>query len=355
MSIYKNHNQTINGNQDGFASLVIGLILVIVLSLMTVSFAVLSRHEQQSALNSQLATQAYYAAESGVNDATKLIASGNPIPNVDTGKCIGSPVTIGPATNSVGYTCVSVTLNSQDIFIQNIAPREGHSFVTATSSPLNTLTFAWGNSLLTNINPRTTVSPVIFDDGTNWTSPAVIQLSITPLSGGYARSNLISDTYSVVLYPSQPNLVLPTAVFSASSNNQGKIVSGNCSASNRTNSGTLPTNYNCSTTINMSAAGPGPYLIHFINEYATSNVDITGKDAGNAQVTFSGSQATIDSTGKAKDVLKRIQVRVPLNSEDEFNYAIEAQNVCKRIVTSPNNTTFISSTSSTSDPCQIDN
>ncbi len=62
--------------QDGFASIVIAIIMVIVLSLITVGFAQLMRTEQRSALDKQLSSQAYYAAETGVNDAAKALNAG---------------------------------------------------------------------------------------------------------------------------------------------------------------------------------------------------------------------------------------------------------------------------------------
>src|ERR1700722_1988557 len=60
-------------NEQGFASLVIALVIIVVIALITVGFAQLSRREQQTALDKQLANQAYYAAESGVNDTYYLI------------------------------------------------------------------------------------------------------------------------------------------------------------------------------------------------------------------------------------------------------------------------------------------
>lgn len=47
---------------------------------------------------------------------------------------------------------------------------------------------------------------------------------------------------------------------------------------------------------------------------------------------FVDGQALIDSTGRARDTLKRLQVRVPLNNNitNYINSALEAQGVCKK-------------------------
>src|ERR1019366_6721948 len=80
-------------NEQGFASLIIAITLVIVLSLLTVGFAQLMRNEQNQVTNRQLNSQAYYAAESGINDAARALNAGY----VQDKKYCG-PSTDNPAT-----------------------------------------------------------------------------------------------------------------------------------------------------------------------------------------------------------------------------------------------------------------
>ena len=49
------------------------MILMIVVGLIVLGFAQISRRNQRQALDRQLSTQAFYAAETGVNDAANLI------------------------------------------------------------------------------------------------------------------------------------------------------------------------------------------------------------------------------------------------------------------------------------------
>ena len=77
MKACNHHDQP---DQRGFAAIVVALVLILVLSLLTIGFAELMRHEQRSALDKQLSSQAYYAAESGVNDAVSAAASNLPRP-----------------------------------------------------------------------------------------------------------------------------------------------------------------------------------------------------------------------------------------------------------------------------------
>ena len=56
-------------SESGIVSLMMTLVIMLVISLIVIGIAQLSRREQRQALDNQLSTQAFYAAESGVNDA----------------------------------------------------------------------------------------------------------------------------------------------------------------------------------------------------------------------------------------------------------------------------------------------
>ncbi|MGH7234477.1 MAG: PilX N-terminal domain-containing pilus assembly protein, partial [Candidatus Saccharimonadales bacterium] len=62
--------------EEGFAPIIVSIIIVIVLSLLTVGFVTLANNSAQNALNRQLSNNAYYAADSGVNDAIAAITHG---------------------------------------------------------------------------------------------------------------------------------------------------------------------------------------------------------------------------------------------------------------------------------------
>jgi len=325
MNKIKANNQKMN--QQGFASLVIGLVLIIVLALLTIGFAQLTRHEQQQALSKQLATQAYYAAETGINDVTQAIKEKT---LVSTTSGVGSSTClpaipgpsgnynniIGPSGNNVSYQCAIVDLSTSDITYNPVPVNSARTSVTSTSSAINSMTIKWSST-----TGKTTPAPGNFAYTTAWDSPAVIQFSITPLQAGLDRNSLINNTFTAYLYPSSSS---SSVSYSNAAGGQGKIGNGGCV------SGT------CEVTITgIPGGGTGLYLIHFLDLYDSSNVTITGSDSSGSPVTFSGSQAKVDVTGKAKNVLKRLQVRVPIDSTNSLaNYSIEASDICKRIVAS---------------------
>src|SRR4051794_35527663 len=103
-------------DQKGFASIVVALVMIVVFGLLTIGFTQLARHEQQNSLSKQLANQAYYAAESGINATIKNLSTIATHPPA-TGQCISpsdfpSVPPSFPANNyvdpslDVKFTCV---------------------------------------------------------------------------------------------------------------------------------------------------------------------------------------------------------------------------------------------------------
>ena len=99
--------------QQGFVSIIVTMIIIVFVTLVAVGFAFLARQNQNQNLNAQLSTQAYYAAESGVNDAVHYLTLGS---QNDTNLCNdpSSPTKNSASTATldsggpVQYTCVLV-------------------------------------------------------------------------------------------------------------------------------------------------------------------------------------------------------------------------------------------------------
>jgi len=368
-------------NQQGFASIVIALILILVLALLTVGFAALARREQQNALDKQLATQANYAAETGANDLTHLIRqaiakSGDPtyhpsltdLAAVDPTRCIENqsvpnlPSDSLDSTADIRYTCALLDLHppslQKDPLDANTAWNFSFSTDEASSAPpapLDKLTVSWQST--GGLGPRTTTGFAPRTGANKWTSMAVLQVSITPLLP-LNRGALLSNTYTTFLYPMNGG---GTADYSPNGSiAQAPVV-------NATGCGAGAA---CSVTIdNLShfgaVAGEG-YLMTIYAYYDNSNVVISNaRDTNGVQLNFINGQARIDVTGKDKDVLKRIQVHIPISGIVNTlpSYGLQAQDICKRLDTQPGGTTYESAgagatpstTFDTFDPCSFNN
>lgn len=352
------YRKNTNNDERGFASITIALVIVLVLSLITVGFAQLARREQQSALNKQLASQAQYAAESGINDVIRKIQTNSSAIGNSPEACL-APRVISPSgtddnynvvagDRDVTYTCALADLNP-DSLGKDLDADSSWRTTFSTDQSLGNLQISWKTN---SGQPRTpkSVTPGEFTSASTWGDhPAVLQVNITPFSTeSISRDDLIEKSFTVYLYPSSggTNTVTyqtygPTGAPAA---NQGKIVSGSCNA----------TADDCSATIS-GLAGKGPYLLHIIDYYDPSTIAVKGTTSGGDDVNFVNAQAKVDVTGKARNVLKRLQVRVPLSPAYPLpDYALEAQNICKRQETEPGVTNYVKKlggAANSGDPC----
>lgn len=335
----------IRAQQGGFVSLAIALTIIVVLALITVGFAQISRREQNEALNKQLNAQANYAAESGVNDAYDLIKrniiSKDTLSSVNDGTtCVklgsiaGSPFANSVNSgNGVSYSCAVINVQPTQLKYTNVAPDSNKHTTFATSAPITDLDIHWDSATRTSF-PGVATGFETFAQWTTHNYPAVIIFKITPMGASFDQTDLANNTFTAVLYPSTGGTV--SAPYKggalAGINAQGPIISGNCSAAS-----------GCNAKITGVSAGV-KYLVAFHTIYATAdNIVVTPTNNG-TNLKVIGGQAQIDVTGKARNVLKRIQVRKMLdNSAVVSNFAIEAQNICKRIKTEPSSTSFDSS------------
>lgn len=336
-------------NEEGFASLVIALILIIILALLTTGFGQLARREQQTALDRQLSNQAYYAAESGVNDAVQYVQNTRNPSNVTT--CQGLPSfsssSVLNSSGDVRYTCVLVTVQPDTDYWTGVGADQDVSATfqpdTPPASPNDTInlhirwTTADGNTNtpdLANLHPP---YPQPFLPSNTWQSkkyPAVIQFSITPFdTNNTNRTTLLTNTYTTYFYPTNAGSD-PTAPYNPTA--QGLISDAKCSA------GTCQASVNGIPygSTNWDGTVNNTFLVHMTNYYDASNITIWGDHVsatGPSQFKFTKSQYMVDATGKARNVLKRIQVRIGSSPPGPSN-AIKAGDVCKREQTAPTNT-----------------
>lgn len=346
-------------DEKGFASVVVALILIVVLALLTVGFAQLARREQQNSLDSQLSTQAFYAAETGVNDIFKLIKNGqinSSTTGVNSGNCLSSGTlstlrlqpTIDSSTD-VSYPCAIVNMNPPQL---HFSLAEGDNKTTSftpsgVSGSTIALTVSWGSSDY-NTHYPTSYSAVKFP---NSGIPPVIELTIDPIntSGTTTRAALQTAAFTVYLYPSlahytgcasshscvqYPPLPGPTP------SNQAPVVDGSCNSLTRPNP--------CEAVITNIPYGPNlSYMVHMTALYDSANIDLIGGlpggvPGGVGSYTFNNAQDVIDVTGKAQNVLKRIQVYLsPTAVNQNPGFAIQAENVCKHFQIDPSSTNFL--------------
>ena len=323
-------------NETGLASIIVTLIIMLIISLIVVGFARLSRREQRQALDDQLSTQAFYAAESGINDAIQYIKN-NTLTQDYTANCADFITLLKSSTgnsnvdtldNSTGvkYTCLLVNRAPGNLVYSNVTPDRSIVVpVKPQSGTVDSVTISWqdhsgGNTFCPLGSPAqfTTANPL-----SSWPcSTGMVRADILPGTGG-DRGTLNSNTMTAFFYPTSVNTKNPLNFNPADS---GAIAGGGCTTVN---------NPYCSVTVTFGSA-QSQVNLRLKSIYLSTDITVTAKSGGTA-VNLVGAQATVDATGKANDILRRIQVRVPLGGSGPFpEFAVQSgDSICKRLQIDP--------------------
>jgi Tfp pilus assembly protein PilX len=343
-------------DENGFAAIIIAIILVLVLSLITVGFAQLMGREQRQALDRQLSSQAYYAAESGLNDAIKAISAGYPYPKKTCNDTdvhrehvaakylindrADKTTTVGDATNDTGasITCLLIDPVPNSLEFKSIDTAQSKTTqlnavnASGTVTNIGTVEISWQdandsqdfvNNNCDSFYPASGGSP-------NWPATGVLRAQLIALhnsSGSYdlSRTGLIKQTSTVFLCP-QEGGGTPGSVDYANSIGTagGPIVSGNCRY------GTRPKM--CSARItNLAPLHESTFFLNMRSIYNPTKVTVRVFDASNNQLYLEKAQILIDSTGKAQDVVRRLQARVSANPSYDMPDGVSAGDICKQL------------------------
>ncbi len=320
-------------SEAGVVSIMVTMITMIVISLIVLGFADIARTEQRSSLDQQLSTQAYYAAESGVNDARdeieKLLAQGKPLTN-KTGCQNDSTYTLSPiidATHNVSYPCVLINAAPS-----SISYNVGYNSVViplkaSPSAAFGTISLKWKPACdltqptcgdLNNCYPNWGILPhlLVANGAGNWRCDyPMLRMDLLDADNPLSRANWNANTTTDFIAP-----VANGPADNIQTNDRGKIRGAACTGA--------PTN---ACTINIIGLGGKNYYMRVTTIYRTDSLLTISANGGKG---FTGAQAIIDATGKAQDVLRRILVAVDLTDANSLKVpsnglALE-DSVCKR-------------------------
>ena len=334
----KQTTRRLSEDQTGIVSIMVTIIMMLVISLLVIGFGTVTRRNVREALDRQLSTQAYYAAETGVNDVLTALNKGS-LTDADlltssyATDCSGaqSLTTKLSAINhvanqnylnadgSVAYTCLLANPEPNSLVI-NVPINDTESTHVNPSAATN-LMFTWESQDPSNGSAAS--CPTTFQPQSAWTGNCpygILRLDLYKVTGGNAAA-AANNTATVYLLPSAAGAASPTAI----TYNAPTIVKANCSASSKT----------CSATLldASDALFSGDYYVRTSNLYLGSgNVTISPSSAAST-VTFKDSEILIDVTGKAQDELRRVQERISnrdVVTPKSLNGVASGSSVCKR-------------------------
>ncbi|MGB4759314.1 MAG: pilus assembly PilX N-terminal domain-containing protein [Candidatus Saccharimonadales bacterium] len=339
------HDKTENtiADQRGMAAILITMVVMTVIMLIVLGFATISRREQRQTLDNQLQSQAFYAAESGVNDAKEiastLLATGVDAskPQCDMGGGANPAysalrTSLGNAADNVRYSCVIV--DPDPIEINNSAVVDGSSWVAplATDGTPPNFTIMWRPKAASG-SPAPACNIAAGGSGTylpaNGASARACQypvLRVDLIDAGNLTSDVSAQNRKLHTYYFQPSTSVggtPTTNYNPPGGASliGRVTQTRAGCDGGGAYG------ECRVQINPGTGFTTNMAMRVTSLYGASDVTIR---AGGLPI--KNSQLLVDVTGRAQDVLRRVQVRIPIANNSLIpSYAIQSGGaVCKR-------------------------
>lgn len=325
-------NNRLKTNQRGVVSLTITVVVMVVVTLIVSSFALVVRREQRRSLDRQLSAQAFYAAEVGVQDAISSMIKTPNVPNpIDTpiNTCDGAGSFIDETTargltydpvisQNVEYTCVLIDPTPTDIPVSSAGPDDGSFVIPLNSSGPNigNIDISWQEK-----NGETNFAPSYPQLPSAGLNAPMLRITVLPGFGGGSldKNTVNAGMHTMFLYPDADGegnsgqiqyLGGNASTWGPTNDLQGSIVRGHCNASN--------TPLHCNVRITdlddaLIGWNKTQYFVHIQPLYKQASLQITALEGnGVDKIPIANSRATVDVTGRAADVLRRVQVSVPI-------------------------------------------
>lgn len=340
---------SVKDDQRGIVSFMVTLIMMLVISLIVIGFAQVARRNQREALDRQLSTQAYYAAESGVNDVVKAVGGGA-ITDIYTNNAYATNCNALPAalaglgvqnvlntssTSNVKYVCLLVNARPTSINYTLVGNQKAVAVPLTLNGNLTSLRIQWDASG-TLKDPTTCGSAASLPRTTSWACDyALLHVDLAQATGlgGNPAQRISDNTVSFYLRPATsgatPTSTVSTFDFATAPTERARMAAVACN----TTTGT------CTANLTFSGGASGAqYYLRISSLYNdASNVRISGNVNGATVATFSNAQLAVDSTGKAEDQLRRIAVRLPARSSNLPANALQTNAIlCKTFTTGTN-------------------
>lgn len=343
------HKQTLRGSERGMVSIMVTMFIMVVITLLIMAFARIAWREQRQALDRQLSTQAFYAAESGVNAAMTAIANGY---NGTKSNCndtaapfataygVDNASGIVDSSTIVEVTCLLIDAAPDSLEYSNIGMNKSTvarvdevQNADGTPAVVNSLVFSWqdttGDTIISGCpnNNIATNSLVPFASWDTNCHAGVLRIDVVDVDGNFDRNDLNSNVMTLFAYPTkngQDNYSFNTSV--TGNNGSGSIVEGRCD----------PTYTPKTCYVRIHNMDTRNFYIRMRSIYLDNQVTVKGYDndgAAGEPLRLKGAQRLIDSTGRANDILRRVVVRLPIGS-DEYtapDFAlVSAETICKK-------------------------
>lgn len=300
-----------HNNQRGAMSFLTVIFLAIILTVVTISFVRISTNEQRQAVDDDLTTRAFYAAESGIEDGKRAIAHfiNNPSTydlsdlngdDCDPARYLDGDLDIGNL--STEYTCQFIDLTPGS-FDKSLAPWESVTIplISENGDSFDRVRISWHETEQDGaITPRNTGDDetLVEDDWLDADHAAMLRTMYFATPAGTFNADAINGVVGFL------NPTNGGGSQSVGPGFDGNVVNANCDPNDTPS---------CVMTL-TGLSGDERYLrIQALYRGTQLTVELLN---GSTVVDFEDVQAEIDVTGRAGDVYRRISARVSLLPPD---------------------------------------
>jgi hypothetical protein len=337
---------------------------MIFISIIVLGFIKIMSDEQRQATDNDLSASALAAAQSGIEDAKRIILrckdspSGqcnNMLNSGATGDCdrlgssnsitnplaidiVGDEAIVGEGTFSQAYTCLTIKVDTDDIKKPLTEGKSSIIKLDVGAGGFDQLVFNWkGSNGPFAVNAPSTLFPARANwvSGTN-TVPPMLRLQFVPYTSGSVTLDTVErDSRTAFVKPAtgaaSPSDIqvldqrngTPGMIRSAA---MSPVVYGDCPV--------LGATYECQKSLANFDATKSYYLRASLMYGAQTDLVITAYKAGVKQ-TFKFVQPEVDVTGRANDVYRRVKARVSFEAPGITfpEYALESgSTICKQLI-----------------------
>lgn len=356
---------TTRKNQSGVVSLFVVIFTTLVLTILVVSFLRLMVQEQKQATNQDLSQSAYDSAVSGVEDAKRVLraceqgdadacnAINNPdattkcktVPNAgvvtdnaDSTETVINSGSGDTTTMNQGYTCVIITKNS-DEYMGNLGANKSQLIPLRATGPFNRITIEWmhrdtgggggySGGGVTNIETPTASSIVSLPPVNSWNAnaPALVRAQAVLPTGVSVQANDLDSAAATTSYLRPATILtdatpltgtnVPLPAIRSATSPTGPVATTvkpiTCS-----NTVYVDQGYACKAQLQMPSgevpAGSRVAYLRLTALYRDTSYRITLSSSSTGDVKFDGVQPSVDSTGRAGNLYRRVISRINMS------------------------------------------
>lgn len=370
-----------NKQQEGMASIIIVLILMILMSLIGIGFSKLMDRAIRRASSNSLSAAAEYAALSGVNQVASYIKANPGYQPPATQHCDDLIKTGAPlaglndlsGNNNVKFTCILINSSTVNNLLYGRVPayrsqvtkldirKAGVNGTLARSFMISWKADDPSDSLKNKNYPAVGTTSLLQEtawnqggsNGKGYQPMMMVQFYPIHTGATSVQDDLPKTFY---LYPNANNGTTVTKINYHTGSYPGAFRAGdyeldkvNCGATSPGVGFNYKTDYDCgaifdmSTLVSSGEMGSWPiiWFVRMMPLYASADLQIQANDGTGAVLSSTGVQYVVDVTARANNVVKRLQARVSIDRSsadlgpDDFafpEYSLRTSNtLCKRV------------------------